>query len=47
MLLMNGLVEGFTVAAGLKSRAGGQKRLETPHFAVRYQALRESLFWQS
>jgi hypothetical protein len=34
------------VAAGLKALATGQKRLETPHLAVRYQAPRESLFWQ-
>jgi hypothetical protein len=25
----------------------GQKRLETPHLAVKYQAPRESTFWQS
>lgn len=41
-LLTSGLVQ-----AGLKSLAAGQKRQETPHLAVRYQAPRESLFWQS
>jgi hypothetical protein len=41
-LLTSGLV-----AAGLQSLATGQKRLETPHLAVRYQAPRESLFWHT
>jgi hypothetical protein len=40
-LLTSGLV-----AAGVQSLATGQKRLETPHLAVRYQAPRESLFWR-
>ena len=40
-LLTSGLV-----AAGLASLAGGQKRIETPHLAVRYEAPRESTFWQ-
>jgi len=40
-LLTTGLV-----AAGMQSLADGQKRLETPHLAVRYQAPRKSLFWQ-
>lgn len=40
-LLTSGLV-----AAGLQSLAS-QKRIETPHLAVRYTAPRESLFWQS
>jgi hypothetical protein len=40
-LLTSGLVE-----AGMKSLAAGQKRIETPHLAVRYQAPRESTFWQ-
>jgi hypothetical protein len=40
-LLTSGLV-----AAALRSLATGQKRLETPHLAVRYQAPRESLFWR-
>lgn len=41
-LLTSGLVQ-----AGLKSLAAGQQRQETPHLAVRYQAPRESLFWQA
>jgi hypothetical protein len=41
-LLTTGLV-----AAGMQSLAAGQKRLETPHLAIRYQAPRESLFWAS
>ncbi len=40
-LLTSGLV-----AAGLQSLASGQKRIETPHLAVRYEAPRESTFWQ-
>ena len=35
------------VAAGMQSLAAGGQRLATPHLAVRYQAPRESLFWQS
>src|SRR3954462_14026490 len=38
------LVTSGLVAAGLQSFATGQKRLETPHLAVNYQAPRESLF---
>ncbi len=41
-LLTTGLV-----AAGMQSLGTGQKRLETPHMAVRYQTPRESLFWQT
>ncbi len=41
-LLTSGLV-----AAGLQSLASGQKRIETPHLAVRYRAPRESQFWRS
>jgi hypothetical protein len=41
-LLTTGLV-----AAGMASLAADQKRLETPHLAIRYQARRESEFWQS
>lgn len=41
-LLTTGLVE-----ASLKSLAAGQKRLETPHLAVRYQPPREPGFWRS
>jgi hypothetical protein len=40
-LLTSGLV-----TAGMQSLADGQKRLPTPHLAVRYQAPRESTFWQ-
>jgi hypothetical protein len=40
-LLTTGLV-----AAGMQSLAAGQKRLETPHLAVRYQAPRAPTFWQ-
>jgi hypothetical protein len=39
-LLTTGLVE-----AGMQSLAKEQKRLETPHLAVRYQAPRSSTFW--
>jgi hypothetical protein len=38
-LLTSGMVE-----MGLRSLASGQKRLETPHLAVHYQAPRESTF---
>jgi len=38
-LLTTGLV-----AAGMQSLANGQKRIETPHLAVRYHAPRESIF---
>ncbi|HLQ45569.1 MAG TPA: hypothetical protein VK137_12610, partial [Planctomycetaceae bacterium] len=41
-LLTSGLV-----AAGLKSLAVGQTRIETPHLSVRYTVPRESTFWQS
>jgi hypothetical protein len=40
-LLTTGLV-----AAGMESLSTGQKRLETPHLAIRYQAQRDSEFWQ-
>jgi hypothetical protein len=40
-LLTTGLV-----AAGMQSLAAGQKRLETPHLAIQYQAPRASLFSQ-
>jgi hypothetical protein len=42
LLLTTGLV-----AAGMQSLAAGQKRLPTPHLAVRYRAPRESTFWRS
>jgi hypothetical protein len=38
------LLTSGMVAAGLKSLGEGQKRLETPHLAVQYQAPKESLF---
>jgi hypothetical protein len=41
-LLTTGLV-----AACVKSLATSQDRTETPHLAIRYQAPRESLFWQT
>jgi hypothetical protein len=41
-LLTTGLV-----AAGMQSLANGQKRLDTPHLAIRYQAPRISQFSQS
>jgi hypothetical protein len=40
-LLTTGLV-----AAGMESLASGQKRLETPHLAIRYPVARESTFMQ-
>lgn len=40
-LLTTGLV-----AACVGSLAAGQKRVETPHLAIRYQAPRESTFWR-
>jgi hypothetical protein len=40
-LLTTGLV-----AAGMQSLAAG-RRIETPHLAIRYEAPRNSLFWQS
>jgi hypothetical protein len=41
-LLTSGLV-----TAGMQSLAAGQKRLQTPHLAVRYKVPRESTFWRS
>jgi hypothetical protein len=41
-LLTTGLV-----AAGMRSLASGQKRIETPHLAVRYQTPKESQFARS
>jgi hypothetical protein len=41
-LLTTGLVE-----AGMRSLAGGQKRLETPHLAIRYSVPPESGFWRT
>ena len=41
-LLTSGLVE-----AGMQSLARNEDRIETPHLNVRYEAPRESTFWQS
>ena len=41
-LLTTGLVE-----AGVRSLGTGQKRLKTPHLAIRYEAPRESTFWRT
>ncbi|HEV3005644.1 MAG TPA: hypothetical protein VGX78_14355, partial [Pirellulales bacterium] len=41
-LLTTGLV-----AAGMQSLGADQKRIETPHLAIGYQAPQESLFWRS
>jgi hypothetical protein len=40
-LLTSGMVE-----AGMKALASGEKRLETPHLAIKYEAPKESLFAQ-
>jgi hypothetical protein len=40
-LLTTGLV-----AAGMRSLGEGQKRLQTPHLAIRYQAPPQSQFWR-
>jgi hypothetical protein len=40
-LLTTGLV-----AAAMQSLADGQKRLQTPHLVIRYQAPRKSTFWR-
>jgi hypothetical protein len=40
------LLTSGMVAAGMKSLAEGQKRLETPHLAIKYEAPKESLFAQ-
>ncbi len=41
------LLTSGILAAAMQSLGSGQKRLETPHLAVRYHAPRESLFAQS
>ena len=41
------LLTGGLVEAGMQSLAAGQKRIETQHLAVRYEAPRESLFAMS
>jgi hypothetical protein len=40
-LLTSGLVE-----AGVRSIGMGQKKVDTPHLAIRYEAPRASTFWQ-
>ena len=40
------LTTGMT-AAGIESLFQNQKRLETPHLAVRYQSPRDSTFWRT
>lgn len=40
-LLTSGLVE-----AGVRSIGTGQKKVDTPHLAIRYEASRESTFWE-
>jgi hypothetical protein len=40
------LLTGGIVEAGMQSLSKGNKRLETPHLAIRYQPMRESTFWQ-
>lgn len=41
------LLTGGLVEAGMKSLAAGQKRLDTPHLAIKYSPPRESQFWQA
>lgn len=41
------LLTGGLVAAGVRSLASGQKRIETPHLDVHYEAPRSSTFWQT
>jgi hypothetical protein len=40
------LLTGGLVESGMQSLSAGQKRLETPHLAIRYLPTRESTFWQ-
>ena len=40
------LTTGMT-AAGIESSYQKQKRLETPHLAVQYEPVQESMFWRS
>ncbi|MDA0658612.1 MAG: hypothetical protein O2931_02030 [Planctomycetota bacterium] len=40
------LTTGMT-AAGIESTFQNQKKLDTPHLAVKYQAVEESLFWRT
>ena len=39
------LTTGLT-AAGVESLWRGQRRLETPHLAIRYQPTADSTFWR-
>ena len=41
------LLTSGILAAAMKSLAGGQKRIDTPHLAVRYQPVHESQFAQA
>jgi hypothetical protein len=41
------LLTGGLVEAGMHSLTAGQKRIETPHLAIKYQAPRESTFAQA
>jgi hypothetical protein len=40
------LTTGLT-AAGVDSLFAGQKKLDTPHLAIKYQPTRESTFWRT
>jgi hypothetical protein len=40
------LTTGLT-AAGVDSLYAGQKRMDTPHLAIAYDAPRESTFWRT
>ena len=40
------LLTSGILAAALQSRGADGQCLETPHFAVKYSAPQESLFWQ-
>ena len=44
IIYVDALLTTGLVAAGVQSLATGQKRIETPHLAVRYRAPRESTF---
>jgi hypothetical protein len=46
-LIERNLLTTGLVVAGMQSLASGQKRLDTPHLAIRYQPRRESEFWRS
>ena len=40
------LTTGLT-AAGVESLYRGEKRYDTPHLAIRYQAPKESTYWRT